>query len=96
MAAIIQLAISRSREYGADERSAEFTGHPLDLARALGKLEMAAQRVPLAGQPKQEATAHLFIINPFRSSILARLFSTHPPVEDRIAKLEEMARKMRV
>jgi heat shock protein HtpX len=90
MASIIQMAISRSREYGADDRSAEFTGAPLDLARALEKLEAYSQNMPIQAKPKQQATAHLFIVNPFRSSVMARLFSTHPPIEDRIARLKAM------
>lgn len=92
MAAIIQMAISRAREYGADERGAEFTGDPLDLARALEKLEAYSQHAQLSAEPKEQATAHLFIVNPFSASMLARLFSTHPPIEDRVAKLEAMAR----
>lgn len=95
MAGLIQMAISRSREYGADDRGAEFTGNPLDLARALEKLESFSQQAHLSAEPKQQATAHLFIVNPFSTSIMARLFSTHPPIEDRIARLEEMARGRR-
>ena len=90
MAAIIQMAISRTREFGADASSAKITGAPIDLARALQKLEQVAHRHPLEGQPKHEATAHLFIVNPFSGSFLMKLFSTHPPVEERIARLEEM------
>lgn len=91
MATIIQLAISRTREFGADAESAAITGDPNDLANALRKLDQIAHRTPLKGQPKHEATAHMFIVNPFKSSLLMRLFSTHPPMEERIAKLEEMA-----
>jgi heat shock protein HtpX len=94
IALIIQLAISRTREYGADEASAKLTGAPLDLASALKKLEFASQRMPFAGTPRQQTTASLFIINPFRGT-LSRLFSTHPPLDDRIARLEEMARGSR-
>lgn len=90
MAAIIQMAISRSREYGADDRSAEFTAHPMDLANALRKLDAYSANAHLSAKPSQQATAHLFIVNPFRSSVIARLFSTHPPIEERIARLEEM------
>lgn len=90
MASLIQMAISRSREYGADDRSAEFTGSPMDLASALEKLESYADRMPLRAEPKQQATAHLFIVNPFRLSFMSRLFSTHPPIEERIARLRGM------
>lgn len=90
MAAIIQMAISRAREFGADERGARISGSPTDLARALEKLDGIAHRMPLQGQAKHEATAHLFIVNPFKSSLLMRLFSTHPPLEERIARLREM------
>lgn len=90
MAMIIQMAISRTREYEADRRGATFCGNPMDLARALKKLDQISHQMPLQGQPKHEATAHLFIVNPFASSIISRLFSTHPPMEDRIARLEQM------
>jgi heat shock protein HtpX len=87
-ASLIQLAISRSREYLADEWAARLTGDPLALARALGKIESWSARVPMhAGAP---ATAHLFIINPFSAGGLAALFSTHPKTEDRIRRLEGM------
>jgi len=87
-AMLIQMAISRSREYLADEGGAHLA-HPLSLARALGKLEVAAQRVPMDANP---STAHLFIVNPLRGGGVLSLFSTHPPIEERIARLEEMAR----
>ncbi len=87
-AMLIQLAISRSREYLADEGGAHLS-HPLSLARALGKLETAAQRIPMEANP---STAHLFIVNPLRGGGVLSLFSTHPPIEERIARLEEMAR----
>ena len=90
MAMIIQMAISRTREYEADKRGASFCGNPMDLAHALKKLDQVSHQMPLQGQPKHEATAHLFIVNPFASSIISRLFSTHPEVEDRIARLERM------
>jgi len=90
MAMIIQLAVSRSREYGADARGGEYAD-PLALASALRKLEMISQRMPLSGDAKHEATAHLFIVNPFKSNMLMRLMSTHPPVEERVARLEAMA-----
>lgn len=92
MAMIIQLAVSRSREYGADARGGEYAD-PLALASALRKLEMMSQRMPLSGDAKHEATAHLFIVNPFKSNMLMRLMSTHPPVEERVARLEAMARQ---
>jgi heat shock protein HtpX len=87
-AMLIQLAISRSREYLADEGGAHLS-HPLSLARALGKLEAAAQRIPMEANP---STAHMFIVNPLRGGGVLSLFSTHPPIEERIARLEEMAR----
>jgi heat shock protein HtpX len=87
-AMLVQMAISRSREYLADEGGAHLS-HPLSLARALGKLEVAAQRVPMNANP---STAHMFIVNPLRGGGVLSLFSTHPPIEERIARLEEMAR----
>ena len=92
IALIIQLAISRTREYGADASSAKLTGSPMDLANALRKLETVAERMPVHGTPRQQTTASLFIVNPFAGGILSRLFSTHPPLDDRIARLEEIAR----
>src|SRR5437667_903167 len=87
-AALIQMAISRSREYEADAMGARICGNPLWLANALRKLHAGAQRVPLDANP---ATAHMFIVNPLRGGGLQNLFSTHPPIEDRIARLESMA-----
>lgn len=87
-AMLIQLAISRSREYLADEGGAHLA-NPLSLARALEKLEVAAQRIPMDANP---STAHMFIVNPLRGGRVLSLFSTHPPIEERIARLEEMAR----
>ncbi|HXG31012.1 MAG TPA: zinc metalloprotease HtpX [Thermodesulfobacteriota bacterium] len=89
IALIIQLAISRAREYKADETGARLTRRPLDLASALKKISYGAQRIPLDASP---GTAHLFIMNPLRGG-LAGLFSTHPPVEERIERLERMARE---
>ena len=87
--AMIQAAISRSREYLADESGAETTANPLALASALIKIEKWSKKVPLTtGTP---ATAHLFIINPFRGEHLLSLFSTHPPTSERIKRLEAMA-----
>ena len=87
-AMLIQLAISRSREYYADEGGAHLS-HPLSLAKALGKLEVASQRIPMQANP---STAHMFIVNPLRGGGVLSLFSTHPPIEERIARLEEMAK----
>lgn len=87
-AMLIQMAISRSREYLADEGGAHLS-HPLSLAKALGKLDMAALRIPMEANP---STAHMFIVNPLRGGGVLSLFSTHPPIEERIARLEEMAR----
>jgi heat shock protein HtpX len=87
-ATLIQLAISRTREYQADASGAHLTHDPLLLANALRKLETANERMPLPASP---ATAHLFIVNPLSAQGMARLFSTHPPIEERIRRLESMA-----
>jgi heat shock protein HtpX len=87
-AILIQMAISRSREYLADEGGAHLS-HPSYLAKALGKLDMAAHKIPMQANP---STAHMFIVNPLRGGGVLSLFSTHPPIEERIARLEEMAR----
>lgn len=87
-ALLIQMAISRSREFGADEGGARICGKPLALARALAKLERSARMMPMDANP---ATAHMFIVNPFSARGIANLFSTHPPIEERIARLQEMA-----
>ena len=86
-AGLIQMAISRSREYEADATGARICGNPLWLANALRKLHAGSQRVPLNANP---ATAHMFIVNPLRGGGIVNLFSTHPPIEDRIARLESM------
>jgi heat shock protein HtpX len=86
-AMLIQLAVSRSREYGADETGAHFTGNPYALASALGKLEQWSQRVPMASSP---STAHLYIIKPLLGMNMGSLFSTHPPTAERIARLTGM------
>ena len=84
------MAISRSREFLADEQGARLSGNPLALASALRKIQGYAQQAPMHhGGP---ATAHLFIINPFSGAAFAKLFSTHPPTEERIARLEAFAR----
>jgi heat shock protein HtpX len=90
-AMIIQLAISRSREYYADEGGAQLTGNPLFLANALRKLQMGVARVPM--QDANPSTAHMFILNPFSAKGVLALFSTHPPIEERIARLEGMAHR---
>ena len=86
-AMLIQMAISRSREYEADASGAHLAGHASGLEHALQKLDMASRQVPLEATP---ATAHLFIVNPLTSGGLASLFSTHPPIEERIARLRAM------
>ncbi len=86
-ARIIQMAISRSREFGADAGGAELTGHPMALASALSKLEGASGRVQADVNP---STAHMFIVNPLKGKKLASLFSTHPSTEERIARLSAM------
>lgn len=88
-AMMIQFAVSRSREFAADAGGSEICKKPLSLANALRKLEQGADRIPMehAGQ----ATAHLFIVNPLRGGGMMKLFSTHPPTEERIARLEEIA-----
>ena len=88
-AMLIQLAISRSREYYADEGGAHLAGNPLHLAGALRKLQMGVQRMPM--QDANPSTAHMFILNPFSAKGVLSLFSTHPPIEERIQRLEEMA-----
>lgn len=89
-AMLIQMAISRSREYLADETGARISGRPLDLASALGRLDAASRQIPLVGNPVAE---NLFIVNPFAGGSMANLFSTHPPIADRIARLRELARQ---
>jgi heat shock protein HtpX len=84
-AMLIQLAVSRSREYGADASGARLVGYPDGLASALRKLQAAAERIPM--RSADPSTAHLFIVNPFSGRKLMGLFSTHPPLEDRIARL---------
>jgi heat shock protein HtpX len=89
-AMLIQMAVSRSREYLADEGGARMCGHPLALASALRKLDSGSRMLPM--QEARPATAHLFIVNPLTAGGLLQLFSTHPPMDDRIARLERMAR----
>ena len=90
---LIQLAVSRSREYAADESAAHFTGNPYALARALQKLEAYSKRRPMVAEP---STAHLFIIQPMIGADFASLFSTHPPVHKRIERLTGRAAEFQV
>jgi len=94
-AMLIQMAVSRSREYLADAGGAKISGDPLALAGALRKLHMGAQNIPLqVSNATQNATAHMFIVSPLSGGSFASLFSTHPAMEERIARLEAMAKDM--
>ena len=88
-AMIVQMAISRSREYAADKGGAEIAGNPRYLAGALRKLHMASQKIHMDANP---STSHMFIVNPLSGGGILKLFSTHPPIEERIARLESMGR----
>jgi heat shock protein HtpX len=88
-AMLVQMAISRSREYVADQRGAELCGNPRYLAGALRKLEVSNRKAPMP--QVNEATAHMFIVNPLRAGGLMSLFSTHPPMEERVRRLEAMS-----
>jgi heat shock protein HtpX len=88
-AVLIQLAISRSREYAADEGGSRISHKPLSLANALRKLERGVERIPM--EQASPASAHLFIVNPLRGGGILSLFSTHPPIEGRIERLERLA-----
>ena len=87
-AMIIQMAISRSREYVADEGGARIAGNPRYLSEALKKLHMASQKIPMDANP---STSHMFIVNPLSGGGIVKLFSTHPPIEERISRLESMS-----
>jgi len=89
-ALLIQLAISRSREYHADEGGAQLAGNPLYLAKALAKLDAGTKRIPMQANP---STAHMFIVSPLTRKGVQGLFSTHPPIEERIKRLEHMAHR---
>jgi len=86
-AMLIQMAISRSREYSADEGGARLQGNPMALANALRKLDAGAHAIPMDATP---STSHMMIVNPLSGGSLMKLFSTHPPVEERVARLEAM------
>jgi len=88
-AMLVQMAISRSREFGADAGGASISGSPLSLATALQKLEMGNQQIPMQANT---ATAHMFIVNPLTGGGMMALFSTHPPMAERVARLQEIAR----
>ena len=90
-ATLVQLAISRTREFKADENGSLFSKKPLSLASALEKISKFVARNPMRGNA---ATAHLFIVNPFKADSFSKLFSTHPPVEERIKRLRELAKKI--
>ncbi|MDO8582354.1 MAG: zinc metalloprotease HtpX [bacterium] len=87
IAMLLQFAVSRSRELLADETGARAIHNSKGLASALEKLHLASKRMPLLGTPSQNATAHLFIVNPFSGSFMMKLFSTHPPIDERIKRL---------
>lgn len=92
-ATLVQLAISRTREYAADQGAAEITGRPMWLAQALAHIHDSAADIPNVQAEHNPATAHLFIVNPLSGAHLDSLFSTHPPVEERIARLTAMAQQ---
>lgn len=89
-AMLVQMAISRSREFGADAEGARISGNPLSLARALQKLELGSQQIPMNANA---ATAHMFIVNPLTGGGMMSLFSTHPPIPERVQRLEDISRR---
>lgn len=93
-AMLVQMAISRTREFAADKTGAEISGKPMALASALAKLQAGAKRTPNPRAEESPATAHLFIVNPLKGTSIDSLFSTHPKMDQRIRKLEEQAVKM--
>ena len=94
-ASLVQMAISRSREYAADRAGAEISGNPLWLASALQRLHEGTQAIPNATAEANPATAHMYIDNPLSGGGMRSLFSTHPPMEERIARLQAMAHEFR-
>jgi heat shock protein HtpX len=90
-AMLVQMAISRTREYAADRQGAEICGHPMWLARALQKIEQLARRIVNPTAERKPATAHMFIVNPLRMGGMDSLFRTHPPTADRVRRLQELA-----
>ncbi|AWN16691.1 zinc metalloprotease HtpX [Salinisphaera sp. LB1] len=95
-AALIQMAVSRSREFAADKGGAEISGSPMGLANALRKLEQANEQHPMSSAERNPGTAHLFIVNPLAGVNIGKLFSTHPPTEERIQRLEAMSGRARM
>ncbi|MDQ4038017.1 MAG: zinc metalloprotease HtpX [Actinomycetota bacterium] len=93
-AGLVQMAVSRSREYQADASGAALSQDPLALARALRKLDRGTKALPLPQEDRLVTTSHLMIANPFRAGGMAQMFATHPPMEHRIARLEELARDL--
>jgi heat shock protein HtpX len=91
-AAILQMALSRTREYAADRSGAEYTNDPMALASALRKLQMGVAMSPMEQNAGAQATSSLYIVHPFNAGGLGNLFSTHPPIEERVKRLEAMAR----
>ena len=91
-ASILQMALSRTREYAADRSGAEVTHDPASLASALSKLQSGVAMRPMENNAGTQATSSLYIVHPFSAGGLGNLFSTHPPIEERIKRLEEMAR----
>lgn len=94
IASIVQLGISRSREYDADEDGALLTNDPVGLAMALNKIDNLGRQAPMERTPDRESASAMMIANPFRGKDMTKLFSTHPPMEDRIARLHAMQEEM--